>query len=432
MNPTRAMFLVLSAALATNGCRCSGSSVDTEDAGRRPEQAPDAGGGPGGSVGRPSPPFLRVVDTGLGSLLGGGVIDSHRDVWLWPDSEHIVAPVHVSELEDVYSLSIAGERMCALLGGGEVRCVANPDYWRTRGGMVRVAVDGGLTALVPRDAPLPQPVSLGFGYRSVDGWCGIKRSGDVWCLTGNSATDGTPMIERTNENVVQISRGCVLYKDGHVSCAREGATEREKRQGSRRVADLSAVVEIAAGWDSACARKQDGTVWCWGDNTYGQLGVVRGVYREKPEQVKGIGEAISIAAGDEHVCVLERSGLVFCWGSNDRLAAQPQALWRTSSCADETCLPPEGGCVEVHTDSKSISGPSPSYTRCPTPQIMPGLVNVTYLAPGATCAIVRGGRVLCWGRSQSAKYHSQYGSDTPFPDEISWDLRGDAPVDAGK
>jgi alpha-tubulin suppressor-like RCC1 family protein len=32
------------------------------------------------------------------------------------------------------------------------------------------------------------------------------------------------------------------------------------------------VAEVAVGLDYTCARKTDGTLWCWGYNSYGQLG----------------------------------------------------------------------------------------------------------------------------------------------------------------
>ena len=32
------------------------------------------------------------------------------------------------------------------------------------------------------------------------------------------------------------------------------------------------VAQVAAGWGFTCARKKDGSVWCWGSNLFGALG----------------------------------------------------------------------------------------------------------------------------------------------------------------
>jgi alpha-tubulin suppressor-like RCC1 family protein len=39
-----------------------------------------------------------------------------------------------------------------------------------------------------------------------------------------------------------------------------------------RVVGLTGVDAIVAGGAHSCARRTDGTVWCWGANTAGQLG----------------------------------------------------------------------------------------------------------------------------------------------------------------
>ena len=43
--------------------------------------------------------------------------------------------------------------------------------------------------------------------------------------------------------------------------------------GGVAVQRLSSVAAISSGDDAACALKTDGTVWCWGSNSFGQLGI---------------------------------------------------------------------------------------------------------------------------------------------------------------
>src|SRR5260370_850809 len=84
------------------------------------------------------------------------------------------------------------------------------------------------------------------------------------------------------------------------------------------------VVEIAVGVHHTCAIKLDGTVWCTGANTNGQLGqgTVGGLPSTAWVQVHDTGlapihDATAIAAGSEHTCALRAAGAVSCWGHDD-------------------------------------------------------------------------------------------------------------------
>ena len=54
---------------------------------------------------------------------------------------------------------------------------------------------------------------------------------------------------------------------------------------------LSGVVAIAANYGDTLALKSDGTVWAWGDNTYGQLGINSFTSSLTPVEVLGPGGA---------------------------------------------------------------------------------------------------------------------------------------------
>lgn len=70
----------------------------------------------------------------------------------------------------------------------------------------------------------------------------------------------------------------------------------------------------------ACARFKDGTVACWGDNSYGQLGI--GPPEDKrilsPQSLAAIRDAVQISVGEQHACALTRQHELYCWGANDR------------------------------------------------------------------------------------------------------------------
>ncbi|TEB08065.1 Regulator of chromosome condensation (RCC1) repeat protein [Pelotomaculum schinkii] len=83
-----------------------------------------------------------------------------------------------------------------------------------------------------------------------------------------------------------------------------------------QVYGLTGVQAIAAGDGFSLALKNDGTVWAWGKNSYGQLGIGAGGSRTVAEQVYGLTDVQAIAAGKEHALALKNDGTVWAWGKN--------------------------------------------------------------------------------------------------------------------
>ena len=72
--------------------------------------------------------------------------------------------------------------------------------------------------------------------------------------------------------------------------------------------------QVAAGDGYTCAMKTDGTVWCWGANSSGQLGDGSTTNRTRPVQVVGISDATQIVAYNGKACALKSDTTVACWG----------------------------------------------------------------------------------------------------------------------
>lgn len=89
---------------------------------------------------------------------------------------------------------------------------------------------------------------------------------------------------------------------------------------------FSDVLSVAAGAYHSLALKEDGTVWAWGFNWYGQLGdgtaILANIGRTRPVQVLGPGgsgflnQISDIAAGAYHNLALKDDGTVWAWGFN--------------------------------------------------------------------------------------------------------------------
>ena len=88
-------------------------------------------------------------------------------------------------------------------------------------------------------------------------------------------------------------------------------------QGEGGVGILSGITAVAAGNGFSVALKSDGTIWAWGDNTYGQLGDGTTTARLTPVQVTGLtGTFVAISAGGSHALAVKSDGRLWAWGNN--------------------------------------------------------------------------------------------------------------------
>jgi alpha-tubulin suppressor-like RCC1 family protein len=81
----------------------------------------------------------------------------------------------------------------------------------------------------------------------------------------------------------------------------------------------SGVAAVTAGAFHTCALTTGGAVKCWGDNSFGELGLGASDSgpHPVPEDVVGLEHGITgIDAGALHVCALTVTGGVKCWGDN--------------------------------------------------------------------------------------------------------------------
>lgn len=84
-----------------------------------------------------------------------------------------------------------------------------------------------------------------------------------------------------------------------------------------QVPQLDCVTSVAAGSSSSIASRSDGTVWTWGDNTYGQRGSgTLGGAGHTLTQVPGITDAVAVNAGGYHALVVRSNGTIAAWGYN--------------------------------------------------------------------------------------------------------------------
>ncbi|SET99274.1 Alpha-tubulin suppressor [Stigmatella erecta] len=110
--------------------------------------------------------------------------------------------------------------------------------------------------------------------------------------------------------------GSVWAWGGNASGQLGVSTPEGKSPLALRVGGLGRARAVAAGHSHSLALLQDGTVWAWGANTRGQLGDGTNAAHSVPVQVAGLSGVVGIAAGSEHSLALKTDGTVWSWGSN--------------------------------------------------------------------------------------------------------------------
>ena len=137
-----------------------------------------------------------------------------------------------------------------------------------------------------------------------------------------------------------------------------------------QVDGLSNVIAIAAGGSFSLALRSDGTVWAFGINSFGQLGLAAtiglDVANPTPTQVAGLSNVIAIAAGTDHSLALRSDGTVWGFGVNE--------FGQLGTTANNGTRNPN-----------------------PTPTQVPGLSNVTAIDAGSSHSLVLRSDGSVWG-----------------------------------
>ena len=69
---------------------------------------------------------------------------------------------------------------------------------------------------------------------------------------------------------------------------------------------------ISAGGRQTMAIKNDGSLWAWGDNRFGQLG--DGTNEERRTPVRIMEDVVAVSAGEDHTIAVKADGSLWRWG----------------------------------------------------------------------------------------------------------------------
>jgi alpha-tubulin suppressor-like RCC1 family protein len=199
----------------------------------------------------------------------------------------------------------------------------------------------------------------------------------------------TPVNVTLSMTAQQVVTGnahtCVLLADGSVYCFGDDTFG---QMGNGRVGprDTNHIVfpmpvdYLVSGWNNTCAgRRGTDTLYCWGADSSGQLGDGLTVDRVIYTPITSLTGLTKLSLGRDHSCAILAGGMVSCFGRNDM-----------GQLGDGT------------------------MTNHPTPTMVMGLESAAVdVAAGEnhSCAVLSTGAVRCWGANASG----QLGNGTTMP-----------------
>jgi alpha-tubulin suppressor-like RCC1 family protein len=233
--------------------------------------------GDGTTINRTSPVAVSGLSSGVVAVAGGGyhslALKADGSVWAWGDNFsgqlgdgtglNRTSPVAVSGLSSgVVAVAGGGVHSLALKSDGSVvawgfNAQGELGDGTTTNRFSPVAVSGLSSGVV---------AVAGGGSHSL----ALKADGFVWSWGYNAEGelgDGTTINRTSPVAVSGLSSG---------------------------------VVAVAGGGSHSLALKADGSVWAWGDNSFGQLGDGTTINRTSPVAVSGLSGVLAVAGGGGH------------------------------------------------------------------------------------------------------------------------------------
>ncbi len=203
------------------------------------------------------------------------------------------------------------------------------------------------------------------------------------------------------------------------------------------------IIAVDARLQTSCALARDGRLWCWGDNSAGQLG--QGDTRARgtqPTEINALppidlpGKVTTFALGGWHVCAVLEDASVRCWGEGNsgetgngetgRRGDQPGELGASlppvdlgsgrraaAVAAGEThsCVLLQGGAIKCFGEGRyGVLGLADTRGRGTTPDEMGDALPVVSLGAFAATELVSGSlhacarapsqQIVCWGANR--------------------------------
>lgn len=329
-----------------------------------------------------------------GDCQAGCVHAWSQGAWQQPGSGSVSHPRLMSGLSNVVAIAGTADNGLALGSDGTVRAWGENNSYELGNGW---SDDSSASPVPVLGLTSVTGIAVGYSTRYAvrsDGTVRVWGSGTAGQVPGGLAK--APVAVSGLTGVVAIAAGAetgyALRSDGTV-LAWGSNTKGALGNGSTvptsatpvQVSGLTGIVKIVSAGYNAYAVRSDGTLWAWGDNTWGQLGdgaACDNCPAATPKQVAGVSRVVGAATNSVRAFALRDDGAVFGWGDN-----RSGGLGNGVACE---------------------SGPA-CLSKTPVP--VSGLTNVKAIA--AQYAVRTDGTAWAWGSNYSHELGSPASSEYP-------------------
>jgi alpha-tubulin suppressor-like RCC1 family protein len=307
------------------------------------------------------------------------------------------APVKVAE--DVQLVAAGQEHTCVVYDDGTVGC-----WGRNEAGQLGT---GGAGASVPTAtdvAGLNDIVDIAANDTTT---CVVDEDGDAWCWGSDSdgqLGDDAVLASRSSPVAVDMSgladggffditlglrhacgattEGLLCWGSDAAGQLGNGGSATDEPTPAAVTMDGQKFTSVSAGADSTCASDAS-QVWCWGDNSAGQLGtgdqddsddpvaVDQSLVRPSPLGIESSALLLGVAVAATHACAVDLQPVVYCWGDNaagqlgsgtTQSATKPQVTRLTPDPATDVAADPGDASLVVSWQPPADTGVAPIFS----------------------------------------------------------------------
>ncbi len=299
--------------------------------------------------------------------------------------------------------------------------------------------------------PTPTQASIATSWQSISAGTGftlaIRTDGTLWAWgrndsgqlgLGTTTTQGTPTQVGSTTTWASISAGSshtlAIRTDGTLWAWGDNAGSQLGLGTSGATTNQLSPVQVGsdANWRSVSAGagytlaiRTDGTLWAWGGNNIGQLGLGTTTTQLSPVQVGTDANWRSVSAGRDHVLALRQDGTLWSWGSNDSgqlgngtasnvvqvrppLQVGTATTWRSVAAGNAHSLAlRQDGTLYAWGDNRYGQLGNGTTTRQLTPTPAGGSATWQSIATGALASHSAGlrtdGTLYTWGRNANGE-----------------------------